>query len=102
MLMGNYPFYVKSIFYLIVAFAITHLSLSLFYGLMHGDTEAVNMFHILGFDLFWPALGTGTFNAVLGAVLVSSAWVILSLVLRWRDVRADELRTAAKPHKKKS
>lgn len=99
--MGNYPYYIKAIMYLIVACAVTHLSLSLFYGLVNGQVESANMFHILGVDLFWPEIGEGTFNAVLGVVLIASIWIIVSALLRWRDIHADELREAAKPHKKK-
>ncbi len=99
--MGNYNPFVKAIFYSIVLFAVIHLAFSFFYGIIHGDTEITNMFHILGLDLAWPNLGSGKVNGFLGVVMTVSVWAIIGCILQWRDGRADKLRKATKHHKEK-
>ncbi len=98
--MGNYNPFVKAIFYSIVLFAVIHLAFSFFYGMIHGDTEITNMFHILGLDLAWPNLGTGKVNSFLGVVMTVGVWAIIGYTLHWRDKRADKLRKASKKHPK--
>lgn len=76
----NHPFG-KAVLYAIVLFAVAHLALSLFYGLVHGDGEIANMFHVLGIDLFWPQLGRGALNSVLGVVMIVGVWAIVGTLL---------------------
>lgn len=76
----NHPFG-KAVLYAIVLFAVAHLALSLFYGIIHSDPEIANMFHVLGIDLFWPRLGSGTFNAILGVALIVGVWVLVGFLL---------------------
>lgn len=88
----------KAIMYTIVLCAVMHLSLSFFYGAVHGDIDTVNMFHVLGLDLFWPSLGTGTLNAALGVVMIVGAWAAVGALLYWRERRiARERKPAKKP-----
>ena len=100
--MGSYHPFLKAIPYTIILFALTHLMLSFFYSVIHGDADAMNMFHVLGFNLFWPELGTGGLNTLLGALLVIATGVLVALILRWRDIRADSLREELKTNAKKS
>lgn len=100
--MGSYHPFLKAIPYTIILCAITHLFLSLFYGLLHSDLNSINMFHVLGFDLFWPKLGKGAFNAFLGALVVAIAGITVALTLQWRDKRADHMREMAKKTKHRS
>ncbi len=88
---NNHPF-AKAVFYSIVLFAVGHLALSFFYGIFHGDTQIVNMFHVLSLDLIWPSLGSGLLNAVLAVVMIVAFWVVVGSLLLWRDKRADALR----------
>ncbi|USN96199.1 MAG: hypothetical protein H6797_03925 [Candidatus Nomurabacteria bacterium] len=76
----NHPFG-KAVLYAIVLFAVAHLALSLFYGIVHSDPEIANMFHVLGIDLFWPQLGLGRLNAVLGVVMIVAVWLFVGLML---------------------
>ena len=89
----------KAVLYAIVLSAVAHLVVSLFYGVLHGDMDVVNMFHVLGFDLFWPNLGSGLFNATLGVLMIVVIWLAVGGTLYWRDRRADAARKAAKKHK---
>lgn len=100
MAMGSYHPFLKAIPYTIIIFAITHLLLSLFYSVLHGDPYTMNMFHVLGFDLFWPELGKGGLNTLFGALVVILSGVVMALVLKWRDDKADREREAAKKHSK--
>lgn len=99
--MGSYHPFLKAIPYTIILCAIIHLLLSFFYGLIHGDINSMNMFHVLGFDLFWPELGQGALNLLLGALLVITVGMTVALVLQWRDKRADQLRAIARPKHRK-
>lgn len=71
----------KAVLYSIVLFAITHLALSFFYGILHGDSEIANMFHVLSFDLIWPSLGKGPLNALLGVVMIVAVWAVIAAML---------------------
>jgi len=79
--MGYNNPYGKAVLYAIVLFAVAHLALSLFYGIVHSDPEIANMFHVLGIDLFWPQLGTGSLNAILGVVMIVGVWVLVGYLL---------------------
>lgn len=81
--MGHDHPFGKAVVYSIVLFAVTHLALSLFYGITHGDPDFANMFHILSFDLLWPELGKGALNATLGAVMIVALWALVAAIL-WR------------------
>ena len=76
----NNPFG-KAVLYAIVLFAVAHLAFSLFYGIVHSDPEIANMFHVLGIDLFWPQLSSGTLNAIFGVVLIVVVWAIVGFLL---------------------
>lgn len=83
----------KALIYSIVLFAVTHLTISFFAGIMQGDPSLINMFHVLGFDLIWPELGIGSTNAFIAAVMVVAVWVILSIVLLNREKRFSSEKT---------
>lgn len=95
--MGHEHPFGKAVWYAIVLFAVTHLALSLFYGIAHGDPDFANMFHVLGIDLFWPALGTGGLNALLGVIMIVATWAIVGALL-WQVHKNDG---KEKPTKKK-
>lgn len=94
----NHPFG-KAVLYAIVLFAVAHLALSLFYGIIHSDTEITNMFHVLGIDLFWPQLGTGKLNAILGVVMIVGVWALVGFLLAAANNNASK--KPAKEDKKK-
>ena len=94
--MGSYHPFLKAIPYTIIFFAIMHLLLSFFYSIIHSDPDIANMYHVLGFDLFWPEIGKGGLNAFVSAALVALTGVATAFILRWRDRRADHLRKIAK------
>lgn len=96
----NHPFG-KAVLYAIVLFAVAHLALSLFYGIVHGDPEIANMFHVLGFDLFWPQLGTGSLNAVLGVFLIVGVWVIVGGLLSIAHKNKSEKRVVKEEKRRK-
>ena len=98
--MGHEHPFGKAVWYAIVLFAVTHLALSLFYGLLHGDHDIANMFHVLSFDLIWPALGKGPLNAVFGVVMIVGAWAIMGALL-WKIYQGKDAETEIiKPAKK--
>ncbi len=94
--MGSYHPFLKAIPYTIIFFAIVHLLLSFFYSILHGDPDIANMFHVLGFDLFWPEIGKGGLNALISATVVALTGIAAALILRWRDRQADRLRESTK------
>ena len=77
----------KAVVYSILFCAITHVAISFFIGVMHGDLAIMSMFHILGFDLLWPELATGATNAVLGVLMVILIWVIFVIILTSHQIK---------------
>ena len=99
--MGHEHPFSKAVWYAIVLFAVTHLALSLFYGIFNGDPNFANMFHVLGVDLIWPALGKGGLNALFGVVMIVGTWAIVGALL-WRVYDGQDAETEPiKPKKKK-
>jgi hypothetical protein len=86
--MGHDHPFGKAVWYAIVLFAVTHLALSLFYGIFNGDPNFANMFHVLGIDLFWPALGKGGLSALAGVVMIVAAWAIIGWLLWYIDKKS--------------
>ena len=84
--MGHENPYGRAVVYAIVLFAIMHLAISLFAGMLHGDASVTNMFHVLGFDLIWPTLGEGSLNAVFGVFVIVGIWALIGTVL-WHNER---------------
>lgn len=93
--MGHDHPFGKAVWYAIVIFAVTHLALSLFYGIAHDDPDFANMFHVLSFDLIWPSLGTGALNAALGVIMIVAVWALMGVLLRYIHQH-----DTAKKHKK--
>lgn len=98
--MGHDHPFGKAVWYSIVIFAVTHLALSLFYGIFHGDPNFANMFHVLSFDLIWPALGKGGLNALFGVVMIVALWAIMAWIL-WH-IEQKEKQAAKKSPKKEA
>lgn len=88
----NHPL-AKALVYSIVLFAFTHLTISFFVGIMRGDSSLINMFHVLGFDLIWPELGTGSTNAVIAGIMVFTVWALLSIFLIKHEKRFSSEKT---------
>lgn len=64
----------RALLYTIILFAVVHLTISFFVGMLRRDATIMNMFHILGLDLLWPELGRGYANAFLAAIMLVIVW----------------------------
>lgn len=56
--------------YAMLLSATLHLLACLYKAIVHGNPDYANMFNILGISLFFSSLGHGTFNCLLGVLMV--------------------------------
>lgn len=76
----NHPL-AKALLYTIILFAVIHLSISFFVGVLQNDSSVMNMFHVLGMDLIWPELGQGSTNALLAGLMLVIVWSIMAYLI---------------------
>lgn len=60
----------KGLMYAMILSATLHLLLCLYNSIHFDNPDYVNMFNILGISLFFPNLGHGNLNCLLGIILV--------------------------------
>lgn len=82
----NHPL-AKALLYTIILFAVVHLTISFFVGMLDNDPTIMNMFHILGMDLIWPDLGKGSTNALLAALMLVIVWSIMAYLIISLDAK---------------
>ena len=75
----------NALIFTIVLSAITHLVICFFRAIFTGNIDYINMFNVLGISYIFPALGTGAFNAVLGAVLIIGIGMVAYFYLELKN-----------------
>lgn len=88
----NHPL-ARALLYTIILFAVVHLSISFFVGLLQNDSTVMNMFHVLGMDLIWPELGKGATNALLAALMLVIVWSIMAYLIISLDAKRASSKT---------
>lgn len=62
-----------------------HLAASLFFAVKTNNPDYANMFNVIGVSWFFPNLGTGTLNSILGILLVIIAGMAVYFVMERHD-----------------
>jgi len=60
----------KGLMYAMILSATLHLLVCLYKSIRLGNPDYINMFNVLGISLFFPSLGHGNLNCLLGIVFV--------------------------------
>lgn len=75
----------KGLMYAMLLSATMHLAASLYLAIRYSNPDYVNMFNILGISLFFPELGMGALNCLIGIVMVILVGVGFYAIQQYHD-----------------
>ena len=82
----------KGLMYAMLLAATTHLLAALYIAIRTNNPDHANMFNVLGISLFFPSLGHGAFNCLLGMLMVIAIGVWFYAMQQWHDAKLESHR----------
>lgn len=75
----------KGLMYAMLLSATAHLLGTLYVAIRTGNPDVVNMFNVIGLSLFFPELGHGSLNCLLGILFVIAIGVWFYFMQQYHD-----------------